>query len=294
MHQRGLTPFSHLTPSSPLADPYPFPVQSLLERFPGPALMGIVNVTPDSFSDGGSFATADAAIAHGFDLVTAGAAIVDVGGESTRPGADPVGFDEERQRIVPVVEGLARRGAVVSIDTSKAEVAEAALAAGATMVNDVTALGDPAMAGVVAAADADLCVMHMQGTPRTMQDDPRYDDVVAEVAAFLEERVDRAVAAGVRRERIAVDPGIGFGKTVDHNLALLDGVAEIALRTGCPVLVGASRKRFLGALIGDAERDRTVASVAAALRAVRAGAWMLRVHDVAPHRDALVVYGAPG
>jgi len=269
-------------------------VQPLQERIPGPALMGIVNATPDSFSDGGSFADAEAAIAHGLRLIAEGAAIVDVGGESTRPGADPVAADEELARVVPVVEGLVSRGAVVSIDTSKAIVAEAAIMAGAAMVNDVTALGDPAMADVVAGADVDLCVMHMQGTPRTMQDDPRYGDVTAEVAGFLRERVDFALAAGVARERIAVDPGIAFGKTVAHNVALLDGVAEIARHTGCPVLVGASRKRFLGALIGDPERDRTAASIGAALRAVRAGAWMLRVHDVAPHHDALAVYRAPG
>lgn len=256
--------------------------------------MGIVNVTPDSFSDGGAFADAEAAIAHGLRLVAEGAAMVDVGGESTRPGAEPVGVDDELARVLPVVAGLVGHGVPVSIDTSKAMVAEAALAAGATMVNDVTALGDPAMAALVAAADADLCLMHMQGTPRTMQDDPQYGDVVLEVADFLRARVEEACAAGVRHERIAVDPGIGFGKTVEHNVALLDSGREIALRTGCPVLVGASRKRFLGALIGDAERDRTAASVGAALRAVRAGAWMLRVHDVAPHHDALAVYRAPG
>lgn len=267
-------------------------MQPLHERIPGPALMGIVNVTPDSFSDGGAFADAEAAIAHGLRLAAEGAVIVDVGGESTRPGADPVDTEEELTRVLPVVAGITRHGVAVSIDTSKALVAEAALDAGATMVNDVTGLGDPAMADVVAAANADLCVMHMQGTPRTMQDDPRYDDVVREVADFLSQRVAVAVEAGVARERIAVDPGIGFGKTVDHNVSLLDGVAEIALRTGCPVLVGASRKRFLGALIGDTERDRTAASIGAALRAVRGGAWMLRVHDVAPHHDAIAVYGA--
>jgi dihydropteroate synthase len=269
-------------------------VQPLHERIPGPALMGIVNVTPDSFSDGGAFADAEAAIAHGLRLAAEGAVIVDVGGESTRPGSDPVDTGEELARVLPVVAGITRHGVAVSIDTSKAAVAEAAIEAGAAMVNDVTALGDPAMADVVAAAGVDLCLMHMQGTPRTMQEDPQYEDVVAEVTALLAERVARAIDAGVRRERIAVDPGIGFGKTVDHNLALLDGVAEIGLRTGCPVLVGASRKRFLGALMGDTERDRTAASVGAGLRAVRAGAWMLRVHDVVPHHDALAVYAARG
>lgn len=266
-------------------------MQPLAERLPGPALMGIVNVTPDSFSDGGLHADRDAAITHGLRLAAEGAAIVDVGGESTRPGADPVSADEERRRVVDVIAGI-RAGAdvAVSVDTMKADVAEAAIAAGATMVNDVTACtGDPRMPDVVRDAAVDVCVMHMQGTPRTMQDDPRYDDVVADVAAYLRQRVDALVAHGVAPERIAVDPGIGFGKTVEHNLALLAGTEAIAGATGCPVLVGVSRKRFLGALIGDPARDRTAASVAAGLAAVERGAWMLRVHDVAPHADALAI-----
>ncbi len=266
-------------------------MQPLAVRIPGPALMGIVNVTADSFSDDGLLGDRDAAIALGVRLAAEGAAIVDVGGESTRPGSDPVPAEEERRRVVDVIAGIrAAADVAVSIDTAKADVAEAAIAAGATMVNDVTACtGDPRMVDVIRDAAIDVCVMHMQGTPRTMQDDPRYDDVVAEVSAYLRGRVDALVAHGVAPERIAVDPGIGFGKTVDHNLALLAATGEIAAVTGCPVLVGVSRKRFLGTLLGDAERDRTVASVAAGLAAVERGAWMLRVHDVAPHADALAV-----
>lgn len=256
--------------------------------------MGVVNVTPDSFSDGGRFLAVDAAIAEGLRHLTDGAAIVDVGGESTRPGSDGVDGETELDRVLPVVRGIAaaRPDAAISIDTSRATTAARALAAGATMVNDVTALADREMAGVVAAAGADLCLMHMLGTPRTMQDDPRYDDVVAEVTAFLADRVDRAVALGVARERICVDPGIGFGKTVDHNVELLRSAQTIEAGTGCPVLIGISRKSFLGRLLGDLARDRLVATVAAGLAAARAGAWMLRVHDVGAQRDALTVYGA--
>jgi len=251
-------------------------------------VMGIVNVTPDSFSDGGRYLDRDAAIAHGHELRAAGAAILDVGGESTRPGAAAVDAATEKDRVVPVIEALAAAGARVSVDTSKAEVAAAALAAGAEIVNDVTALGDPEMAPVCAAAGCGLILMHMKGTPRTMQDDPTYDDVVAEVREFLAARLEAAVDAGIERERVWLDPGIGFGKTVDHNLELiarLDRIAEL----GRPVVVGASRKRFIGAVTGRPVDERIGGSIAAAVAAVAAGASVLRVHDVAPTVEALRV-----
>lgn len=266
-------------------------MQALAERIPGPALMGIVNVTPDSFSDGGLYADRDAAIAHGLALAAEGAAIVDVGGESTRPGSEGVAEAEELRRVVDVVAGIrAASDVAISIDTTKSGVAEAAIAAGATMVNDVTAgTGDPRMLDVVRDAGVDVCLMHMQGEPRTMQDDPRYDDVVREVGEFLHARVEACVAAGIDAARIAVDPGIGFGKTVEHNLALIAGVRALGDATGCPVLIGVSRKRFLGALLGDPDADRLLATVVAGCNAVAHGAWVLRVHDVAAHRDALRV-----
>ena len=266
-------------------------MEGLAERIPRPALMGIVNVTPDSFSDGGLHADAEAAIAHGLRLVEEGAAIVDIGGESTRPGSDGVDEAEELRRVVDVVAGIrAASDVAISIDTMKSAVAEAAIGAGATLVNDVTAgTHDPRILDVVRDAGVDVCLMHMQGTPRTMQDDPRYDDVVGEVGAYLRARVDACVALGIDPGRIAVDPGIGFGKTVEHNRALLAHVRELGEATGCPVLVGASRKRFLGALLGDPDADRLVASVVAGVAAVAHGAWVLRVHDVAAHRDALRV-----
>jgi dihydropteroate synthase len=264
-------------------------VAPLTERYPHGALVGVLNVTPDSFSDGGRYAGLEDALAHGRRLAAEGAALVDVGGESTRPGAESVPAELELERVLPVIEGLAAAGIAVSVDTSKAAVARAALAAGAVLVNDVTALrGDPGMAGVVAQAGADLCLMHMLGEPRTMQDDPRYDDVVAEVEEFLAERAELAVAAGIPRERIALDPGIGFGKTLAHNLALLRALPRLA-RLG-PLLVGVSRKRFLGALTGRAVADdRVAASVAAALYCYRGGAHLLRVHDVRATADALAV-----
>ncbi len=269
-------------------------MEPLATRIPGPVLMGVVNVTPDSFSDGGQFADHAAAIAHALQLVEEGAAIVDVGGESTRPGSDGVGEAEELRRVVDVVAGIRAASAIpISIDTTKSAVAEAAIAAGATLVNDVSGCTlDPRIIDVARDAGADVCVMHMQGEPRTMQDDPRYGDVVREVGAYLRSRVDALVAAGIDGSRIAVDPGIGFGKTIDHNLELLASVASLADETGCPVLVGVSRKRFLGALLGDATRDRTTASVAAGLIALEHGAWALRVHDVGPHADALAVLRA--
>jgi dihydropteroate synthase len=250
--------------------------------------MGVVNVTPDSFSDGGVNVDPDRAAAAARQMVEEGAAIVDVGGESTRPGSEGVSVDEELRRVVPVLERLG--GEVpVSIDTSKAEVARNALELGAELVNDVTALrGDPAMTEAVTGSDAYLCLMHMHGEPRTMQDDPRYDDVVSEVKAFLEERLEFAVAAGIAEERICVDPGIGFGKTVEHNVELLRRLDEL-VALGRPVLVGASRKRFLGRLLGDPEA--TVgplgASLAAAVAAVAAGATIVRVHDVRETVEAL-------
>jgi dihydropteroate synthase len=255
-------------------------------------VMGVVNVTPDSFSDGGRYLDPAAAIAHALELQGEGAAILDVGGESTRPGASPVPAEEERRRVIPVIEGVAAEGAaaVISVDTSKAAVAEAALQAGASMVNDVTALrGDPAMAELIARAGVDCCLMHMLGTPRTMQADPRYDDVVSEVKAFLEERAAVAVAAGIAEARILVDPGIGFGKTAEHNLELLRRLDELA-ELGFPVLIGTSRKSFLGRLTGrQAPEDRLAATIATCVLAYQRGASVFRVHDVAPAMDALRV-----
>jgi dihydropteroate synthase len=259
-------------------------------RFPRPAVMGVLNVTPDSFSDGGAFLDPDAAVARAQRMVAEGADLIDVGGESTRPGASPVGADEELRRVMPVLERLS--GVPVSIDTSKAAVARAATAAGAVLVNDVTALrGDPEMAGVVAETGADLCLMHMLGEPRTMQDDPRYEDVVSEVKAFLEERLGFAVAHGIPEERVWLDPGIGFGKTLDHNLALLRRLDEI-VAVGRPVIVGVSRKRFIGSLTARAEVDRVAGGIAANVLAFQRGAHMFRVHDVAETRDALAVAAA--
>jgi dihydropteroate synthase len=265
------------------------PRAPLSERYARGALVGVVNITPDSFSDGGRFLDPQDAIAHGRRLAAEGAAIVDVGGESTRPGAEPVSAAAELERVLPVIEGLVADGIAVSVDTSKAEVAREALAAGAVLVNDVTALrGDAGMAAVVAEAGADLCLMHMLGEPRTMQDDPRYDDVVGEVESFLAERAAAAVAAGIARERIALDPGIGFGKTIEHNLALLRALPRLAALG--PLLLGVSRKRFLGAITGrDVASDRVAASTAAALWCYRGGAHLLRVHDVRATADALAV-----
>jgi len=254
--------------------------------------MGVVNVTPDSFSDGGRFRSPVDAIAHGRRLAAEGAAVVDVGGESTRPGAKPVAVDEELRRVVPVLEGLA--GIPFSIDTSKAPVARQALALGAEMVNDVTALrGDPEMAAVVAAAGAYLCLMHMQGAPRSMQAAPRYDDVVSEVAAFLEERMAFAVREGIREESICVDPGIGFGKTPDHNLELVRRL-DTLVGLGRPVVIGFSRKSTLARIMVDPEDSQAgmPASLGAAVAAFERGAWMLRVHDVRETVEALAVAAA--
>jgi len=261
-------------------------------RIPDPIVMGVVNVTPDSFSDGGEWLDPAAAIAHGRDLVAQGAAILDVGGESTRPGAAPVGEAEELSRVLPVLEGLAAAGARLSIDTSKAAVAAAAIDAGATIVNDVTALrGDPGMAALVAARDCDVCLMHMLGEPRTMQRDPRYADVVADVRAFLAERLEHAVAAGIDERRVWLDPGIGFGKTIDHNLELLSRLDEL-VALGRPVVVGASRKSFLGRITGREAGDRVAGTIAANVLALARGASVFRVHDVAEAHDALAVAAA--
>src|SRR5690348_12662453 len=258
-------------------------------RFPRPAVMGVVNVTPDSFSDGGVHFDAEVAAQAARRMYADGAAIVDVGGESTRPGSDGVSLDEELRRVVPVLERL--QGDVpVSVDTAKAEVARRALALGAELINDVTALrGDPDLGGVVADAGAYLCLMHMQGEPRTMQVEPRYGDVVSEVAAFLEERLGAAVDAGIPEDRICLDPGIGFGKTVEHNLELIRRLDALTA-LGRPVLVGISRKSTLRRLTGS--DDLLAASVAAAVTAFERGATILRVHDVKPHVDAPSVAGA--
>jgi dihydropteroate synthase len=256
--------------------------------------MGVVNATPDSFSDGGLYLAPDAAIAHGLELESSGAAILDVGGESTRPGAAPVGAEEELSRVMPVIEGLVakRTGAQISIDTSKAAVAEAALAAGATLVNDVTAFRrDAEMAALVASSGADCCLLHMLGDPRTMQIDPRYEDVVAEVKSFLEERMAFAIAQGVHEERIMLDPGIGFGKTVDHNLELLQRLHEL-VALGRPVAVGTSRKGFIGKLTGREVGERLPGTIATNVIAYERGARVFRVHDVRPVHEALSVAAA--
>jgi len=259
------------------------------ERWPRPSVMGVLNVTPDSFSDGGLFVDPTQAIAHGKRAIDEGAVLVDVGGESTRPGAEPVSSEDEIARVEPVLEGL--RGLATSIDTSKAAVARRALDLGAELVNDVTALrGDPEMAGIVADGDAFVCLMHMQGEPRTMQVAPRYDDVVSDVLAFLEERVAFAVENGIAEERIAVDPGIGFGKTPDQNLELLRRLEELST-LGRPVLVGVSRKSTLGKILGDprATTGTVAASVGAAVVAFERGASMIRAHDVRETVEALQV-----
>jgi dihydropteroate synthase len=257
-------------------------------------IMGVVNVTPDSFSDGGAFEDHVAAIAHGRRLVAEGAAIVDVGGESTRPGADPVSTEEELRRVLPVVEGIAGLGlpAQISIDTMKLAVAEAAVDAGASYVNDVTAFRhEPELAGLVADRGVDCCLMHMLGEPRTMQENPRYGDVVDDVKAFLEERMTAAIAAGVAEERIQLDPGIGFGKTLEHNLELLRRLDEL-VALGRPLVIGTSRKSFLGRLTGRDVTERVHATVATSVIALERGARVFRVHDVAATADALAVAAA--
>jgi dihydropteroate synthase len=258
-------------------------------------IMGVVNVTPDSFSDGGAYEAPATAVAHAARLADEGADLLDIGGESTRPGSTAVSAEEELRRVMPVIAGIRAAGVRtrISIDTSKAAVADAAVAAGADYVNDVTALrGDPAMAAVVARSDCDVCLMHMLGEPRTMQRDPRYEDVVKDVKAFLQERVAFAVAAGIAERRVWLDPGIGFGKTIDHNLELLARLEEIAA-LGRPVVVGTSRKSFLGTIAGRPDAaDRVPGTIATNVLALARGASVFRVHDVAQARDGLVVAAA--
>jgi dihydropteroate synthase len=257
-------------------------------------VMGIVNVTPDSFSDGAMFATAEDAVAHGARLVDQGADLLDVGGESTRPGSDPIEADEELPRVVPVIEGLvkARPGTPLSVDTRKPEVASAALHAGASVVNDIAGGRNSALLETVSRTGAGVVLMHMLGEPRTMQDDPRYDDVVAEVHEFLRERIEAAVFAGIPEERICIDPGIGFGKTVDHNLALLRAVPALRM-LGAAVMVGASRKGFIGTLTGvEDPAARLEGSLAVAVLAAAHGADLVRVHDVEATVRALKVADA--
>lgn len=252
-------------------------------------LMGVVNVTPDSFSDGGLYLDPEAAIAHGRELAAAGAEILDVGGESTRPGAEAVSQDEELRRVIPVIEGLVATQARVSVDTSKAAVAGAALEAGAAIVNDVTALrGDPEMAALCAERGATVVLMHMRGKPQTMQDDPRYEDVVAEVKAFLAERLEAVVAAGIDEDDVWLDPGIGFGKTAAHNMELLRRLGELR-DLGRPLVIGTSRKSFIGKLDGSAAGERLGGTIASSVLAAAEGAAVLRVHDVAEVRQALAV-----
>jgi len=252
-------------------------------------LMGVVNVTPDSFSDGGLYLDPEAAVAHGRELAEAGAEILDVGGESTRPGAEPVGAEEELRRVVPVIRGLRDAGVRISVDTSKALVAAAALDAGAEIVNDVTALrGDPEMAGLCAVRGATVVLMHMLGEPRTMQKDPRYDDVVDDVKAFLAQRLEAAVAAGIDEDHVWLDPGIGFGKTGAHNMELLRRLGELR-ELGRPLVVGTSRKSFIGRVDGSPADRRLGGTIASSVLAAAEGARVLRVHDVAEVRQALTV-----
>ncbi len=258
-----------------------------------PRIMGIINVTPDSFSDGGRLADADAALAHGLSLAAAGADLLDVGGESTRPGASPVSEQEELDRVIPVIERLARECArPISVDTSKPAVMRAAVAVGAGMINDVNALRAEGALDAAAELGVPVCLMHMQGDPRTMQEAPDYDDVVGEVRRFLAERVFACEMAGIEKKRIVIDPGFGFGKTLQHNLLLLARLDQFA-EIGVPVLAGLSRKAMIGAITGREAADQRVAgSVAAALIAAQRGAAILRVHDVAETRDALAVLEA--
>lgn len=260
-----------------------------------PLVMGILNVTPDSFSDGGQFVAASAAIDQGLRLVDEGADILDVGGESTRPYSAAVDAETELARVLPVIEALAPQLSIpISVDTSKAVVARAALAAGAQIINDVTALrGDSQMLDVALASQAGLCVMHMQGTPQSMQDDPRYDDVVAEVLAFLRHRRDQLVAAGIDPARIAVDPGLGFGKTNQHNLMLAAHCYRLH-ELACPLLVGHSRKAFIGKVLTDNSVDRTAGTIGVSLSLARQGVQIVRVHDVGPVRQALLLFAATG
>ena len=255
----------------------------------GPVVMGILNVTPDSFSDGGRFISRDNALRQAEAMIAGGAAIVDVGGESTRPGARAIADDEEIDRVIPVISAIAQSFDIaVSVDTSKASVMREAVNAGASMINDVRALREPGALQAAAELDVPVCLMHMQGAPRTMQDDPQYVDVVADVADFLRQRISACEAAGVNREKVVVDPGFGFGKTPAHNIELLARLAEFR-ELGCPIMAGLSRKSTLGELTGKPVDERAAASVAAAVLAVVNGASIVRVHDVTETVDALRV-----
>jgi dihydropteroate synthase len=278
----------HASRLSPLASLRAGRFSLVLER---PLIMGVVNVTPDSFSDGGRFLSTHQAVEHARMLVEEGADILDIGGESSRPGAEPVGLDEELRRVMPVLEQLAQLPIPVSVDTCKPEVMRRAIAAGAAMVNDITALREPGALEAVAESQAAVCLMHMQGEPRTMQQDPHYQDVLTEVTAFLAQRVEAVRQAGIARERIVIDPGFGFGKKTGHNLELLRGLRRIA-GLGQPVLVGLSRKSLFAKITGKAVADRVSASVAGALLAAERGVALVRVHDVAATRDALLVLNA--
>ena len=256
-----------------------------------PLIMGVINITPDSFSDGGKYALTGQAVAHATALIDEGADILDIGGESTRPGAQPVTLDEERRRVLPLIERLADCGIPVSVDTQKPELMREAIAAGASMINDINALAAPGALEAVAATSAAACLMHKQGDPQTMQQDPHYADVVSEVRGFLAARLEAAQRGGISRDRLVIDPGFGFGKTLEHNLALLRGLMQLA-DLGVPVLAGLSRKSMLGKITGREAEGRVFASVAAALIAVEKGASIVRVHDVAATRDALAVWNA--
>jgi dihydropteroate synthase len=257
-----------------------------------PRLMGVVNVTPDSFSDGGLYLRPEAAIAHGGELAAAGAAILDIGGASTRPGAEEVSEAEELRRVAPVVEGLAGAETAISVDTSKSAVAEAAIGAGAGIVNDVTALrGDPEMAALCADREVTVILMHMVGSPRTMQADPTYDDVVEEVRVFLAARLEAAISAGIAEQRVWLDPGIGFAKTAEHNLELLRRLSELA-ELGRPLVIGTSRKSFLGRFDGSEATERLGGTIASSVLAAAEGAEVLRVHDVAEVSQALAMASA--
>ncbi len=261
----------------------------------GPLLMGIVNVTPDSFSDGGDYFDAERAIEHGLRLASEGASILDVGGESTRPYSVPVDDDEELRRVIPVIASLVRQTDIpVSVDTTKASVARAAIDVGAEILNDVTGLeGDPEMLQVAVQSQLGICAMHMQGTPQTMQDAPVYDDVVEDIFAYLQQRRDALHAAGVSGERICLDPGIGFGKTHQHNLTLVANCSRFH-DTGCPLLVGHSRKGFIGKVLGDKELDRTFATIGVTLALAAQGTQIIRVHDIRSNREALALFVAVG
>jgi len=299
VHHRKQPPFT--LPADELSDAELAPLLAAREPVAGldlsrPHVMGILNVTPDSFSDGGQFNAPDIAIAHALQMQAAGATIIDVGGESTRPGAPEVETDEEVTRTAPVIAAICAKSDIpISIDTRKAPVAQAAMDAGATLINDVAAFTfDPVVAAVAAKTGAPVCLMHAKGTPANMQDDPQYEDVLLDVYDFLADRIAVAVAAGIPRDQIIVDPGIGFGKTIEHNLTLLRGIA-LYHNLGCPILLGASRKRFIGALGGGQDAaDRLGGSVAVALHGARQGVQILRVHDILPTKQALDLEWAIG